>query len=186
MPNGTVAKLRQIQDQPCGFAATQKEVMFTVGNTSYFADETGKVLSREPITWQGNPSSVAISGSHILALVPEGLEVQLFHRKSNVKLSQIVALEEATILKPRVPEGGVYAASLATGKIQCVLPLSATKQAEQLLRCEAFEDCLAMCRLIPEGQVISPSILPLGKEKTAKKVLLHVSFNVCILAKFAT
>lgn len=77
LPNGSVAKLRQLQGQPCGFAATQREVVFTLGNTSYFADETGKVLSREPITWRGSPTSVAVSGSHILALVPEGLEVQL-------------------------------------------------------------------------------------------------------------
>lgn len=128
-------------------------MVFTVSNTSYFADETGKVLSREPVTWRDSPSAVAVSGSHLLALVPKGLEVQLFHPKSDLKLSQFIPMEEASILNARVPEGGVYAASLATGKIQCVLPLSATKQAEQLLRCEAFEDCLTTCRQIPEGQV---------------------------------
>ena len=142
------------------FAASLREVLLTVGNQTFIADESGTV-SNEPIaTWSRTPSAVQLSGEFIflVAVLPEGIEVRLFStpREGVAEVCQRVEMKDVmSMVCVRVPEGGVFAAAAVTGPVVYVPPQPPLKQAGQLLHVGVFEEALAICRQILDTQVRS-------------------------------
>jgi hypothetical protein len=129
-------------------------VLVSLGKDISIVDMNGKVLATKSASWINNPSSVVVSGRHVVALVPGGVEVQLAVPRTDLKLSQKIEMtQDCSMLCARRPEGGAFLGSATTGQIVCLLPLSETKQAEQLLKAGAFEDALEVSRHVQDSQV---------------------------------
>jgi hypothetical protein len=153
LPSGSVVKLGSAQEGPHGFAASGKEVLVFQSKDICIIDANGKFLATKSASWSDKPSTVVASGRHLVALVPGGIEVQLLASRTSLKLSQKVEIDNCSVLCARRPAGGVFLGSATTGQIVCLLPLSETKQAEQLLKAGAFEDALEVSRHISDSQV---------------------------------
>ncbi|KAL4522617.1 hypothetical protein Ndes2526A_g01018 [Nannochloris sp. 'desiccata'] len=153
LPSGNVVELGSAQEGPYGFAACGKEVLVCLGKDISIVDQNGKVLATKSASWSNNPSIMVVSGLHLVALVPGGIEVQLLAPRTALKLSQEIKMKDFTVLcAMHRPEGGVFLGSATTGQIVCLLPLPKIKQAEQLLKAGAFEDALEVSRQIPDSQ----------------------------------
>lgn len=131
-----------------------------LGKDISIVDQNGKVLATKSASWSNNPSIMVVSGLHLVALVPGGIEVQLLAPRTALKLSQEIKMKDFTVLcAMHRPEGGVFLGSATTGQIVCLLPLPKIKQAEQLLKAGAFEDALEVSRQIPDSQVTKIALL---------------------------
>ena len=164
--------------------ASGKEVLLCLNKEVYIVDVNGKVSATKSASWSKNPSIMVVSGLHLVALVPGGIEVQLLAPRTALKLSQEIKMKDYTVLCAlRRPEGGVFLGSATTGQIVCLLPLQAFKQAEQLLNAGAFEDALEVSRKIPDSQVRKIALLnPFRGIISFKEKLLFCSHFIAMFS----
>ena len=155
----------QQQHQPCEFTTIgMNDILLTEGTSSYLVDEHGKIASSSPpllSSWKASPRAVDfVPSRHVVALQPNGIEIQVYPNTSDVRLSQYIPLDDAAmdtiscigVVVPGKAVAAVVAVATPT-QVYCFSATPMKQQCEQLLKLGAFEEALMACKEIKGAQV---------------------------------